>query len=160
MAPAIEFNAFPYSAYTRRQLRFLYAAGVRRARYYEETLFGRLAEAHPIHQAALAYEQTERWGSLDARVEWDQYLHDPSLSRLEADGEISWRLARGLSLTAEVNASRVRDQLSLPRRGATPEEVFLEVRQLRSGYEYRVSFGATYTFGSIFSAIVNPRFGR
>jgi hypothetical protein len=35
-----------------------------------------------------------------------------------------------------------------------------ELRQLRSGYEYRLSLGITYTFGSIFSAIVNPRFGR
>jgi hypothetical protein len=159
-APAIEANVFPYSTYTRRQLRVSYAVGLRHAAYYEETLFGRTAESHPVHQAALAYEQTEQWGSLDMRVEWSQYLHDPALSRLEADGEIAWRLVRGLSLTAELNASRVRDQLSLPRRGVTPEEVFLELRQLRSGYEYRVSFGVTYTFGSIFSAIVNPRFGR
>ena len=89
-----------------------------------------------------------------------QYLHDPELSRLEADGEVSWRVARGLSVTAEVNASRIRDQISLPRRGATPEEILLELRELQSGYEYHVSFGVTYTFGSIYSSIVNPRFGQ
>ena len=27
-------------------------------------------------------------------IEWSQYLHDLELSRLEADGEVSWRLAR------------------------------------------------------------------
>jgi hypothetical protein len=73
---------------------------------------------------------------------------------------VSWRLAQGLSLSLQANASRVRDQIGLPRRGATPEEVLLELRQLRSNHEYGFSFGVTYTFGSIFSAIVNPRFGQ
>ena len=63
-------------------------------------------------------------------------------------------------MAAEVNASRIRDQLSLPARGATPEEVLLRLRQLQSGYEYGVSFSLTYTFGSIFSSVVNPRFGQ
>jgi hypothetical protein len=159
-APAIEFNVFPYSMYTRRQLRIQYAVGARHATYYEETLTGKLRETHPVHAASVAFEKTEPWGSLDTRVEWSQYLHDRSLTRLEAEGELSWRLARGFSLSMEGNASRLRDQISLPRRGATPEEVLLELRQLRSGYEYRMEFGITYSFGSIFSALVNPRFGQ
>jgi hypothetical protein len=159
-APAVEFNVFPYSAYTRRQLRILYAVGVERAEYYEETLFGRLRETHPIHVLSATFDQTEPWGSLEAQIEWEQYLHNPSLARLEAEGDMTWRLARGFSLSAEVNASRVRNQISLRRRGATPEEVLLELRELRSGYEYSLSFGVSYTFGSIFSSIVNPRFGQ
>jgi hypothetical protein len=159
-APAIEYNIFPYSAYTRRQLRLQYSIGPRSARYYEETVFGQTEETLLQHEISGAFEQTERWGSLQASLEWSQYLHDPELSRLEADGEVSVRLARGLSVTAEVNASRIRDQISLPRRGATPEEILLELRELQSGYEYQVSFGLTYTFGSIYSSIVNPRFGQ
>jgi len=58
------------------------------------------------------------------------------------------------------SASRVRDQLSLPRRDADPEEILLRLRQLQSGYEVSFSVGLTYTFGSIFNNIVNPRFGR
>jgi hypothetical protein len=38
-AAAIEFNVFPYSAYTKRQLRSQYIVGVRHASYNEETLF-------------------------------------------------------------------------------------------------------------------------
>ena len=159
-SPAVEFNVFPYSMHTRRQLRALYGVGVRQARYYEMTLFGRLEETHPRHEISLTLDQRERWGTLEARVEWSQYLHDLSKSRLEADGELSLRIARGLSVAAEVNASRIRDQLSLPARGATPEEVLLRLRQLQSGYEYGVSFSLTYTFGSIFSSVVNPRFGQ
>jgi hypothetical protein len=159
-APAIEYNFFPYSAYTRRQLRVLYSVGVRSASYYEETLFERTEETHIAHDLSGTFEQRERWGTLEARLEWSQYLHDLGFYRLEADGDISWRVARGLSVSAEVNASRIRDQLSLPRRGATPEEILREVRELRSGYEFQLSLGVTYTFGSIFSSVVNPRFGQ
>jgi hypothetical protein len=160
LAPAIEYNVFPYSTYTRRQLRALYAIGVRSVRYYEETLFGKTDETLPAHELSLTYEQREQWGSLEARTEWSQYLHDLEKSRLEVDGELAVRLARGLSVAGEVNASRIRDQLSLPARGATPEEVLLRLRQLQSGYQYRFSVSLTYTFGSIFSSVVNPRFGR
>jgi len=159
-APAVEFNFFPYSMYTRRQLRAQYAIGVTRFQYYEVTLYGKLEETLPSHELSLTLEQREQWGTIEASVEWSQYLHDLSKSRLEASGELSLRVARGLSVAAEVNASRIRDQLSIPARGATDEEVLLRLRRLESGYEYGVSFSLTYTFGSIFSSIVNPRFGQ
>jgi hypothetical protein len=78
---------------------------------------------------------------------------------LQACGEISWRVVRGLSVSAEANASRIHDQLSLPRCGATPEEIFLRLRQLQSGDKYDFRFSLTYSFGSIFSSVANPRFG-
>jgi hypothetical protein len=159
-APAIEYNLFPYSMYTRRQLRALYAVGVQRVQYYEETLFGKTEETLPQQEVSLTFEQRERWGSLEARTQWSQYLHDLSKTRLQAEGEVSVRIAKGLSLGAELDASRIRDQLFLPARGATPEEIFLRLRRLQSGYEYRFGMNVTYTFGSIFSSIVNPRFGR
>jgi hypothetical protein len=158
-APAIEFNVFPYSQYTRRQLRLLYRLGVEHVRYHEETLFGKLEETLPRHALDVTFEQRERWGSLEASLEGSQYLHDATKYRFEADGEVSWRVVRGLSISAEVMASRIRDQLSLPRRGATPEEIFLRLRELQSGYQYGLQFSLTYSFGSIFSSVVNPRFG-
>jgi len=159
-APAIEYNFFPYSMYTRRQLRALYDIGFIHSSYYEETLFGKTEETRPQHEISLTWEQRERWGSIEARVEWSQYLHDLSKNRLEVEGQFSVRLARGLSVESEVTASRIRDQLSLPARGATDEEILLRLRQLQSGYQYGFSMSLTYTFGSIFSSVVNPRFGQ
>lgn len=159
-APAIEFNYFPYSMYQRRQLRAQYAIGVARQTYHEETLFEKMEETLPGHEFSVTYDQQERWGSVEGRVEWFQYLNDLSKNRLETSGDLSWRILRGLSISLEGSASRVRDQISLPRRGATPEEILLELRELRSGYEYDFSIGFTYSFGSIFSSIVNPRFGQ
>lgn len=157
---AVEFNAFPYEQYASRQLRIGYGVGVQHARYNEVTLFDRLRETRPRHELSVTLDQREPWGTLQSSVEWSQYLHDLRRSRLEFQGEVNLRVIRGLSLQIDGQASRIRDQLSLPRRGATPEEVLLRVRELQSGHEVQVSFGVTYSFGSIFNNVVNPRFGR
>ena len=158
-APAIEFNLFPYSQYASRQLRIEYAAGFEHSEYNEITLFEKLEETLGKHELSVTLDQREPWGTIQAGAEWSQYLHDLSKSRFEVEGELSFRLARGLSLQVEGSASRIRDQISLPRRGATPEEVLLRVRQLQSGHEVRFTVGGAYSFGSIFNNIVNPRFG-
>lgn len=160
IAPAIEYNLFPYSMYQRRQFRAQYAVGLQRQEYFEETLLGKTEETLPSHEFSVTYDQRERWGSVEGEVEWFQYLNDLSKNRVEVNGEISWRILRGLSISADANASRIRDQISLRRRGATPEEILLRLRQLQSGYEYGFSMSLTYTFGSIYSSIVNPRFGQ
>lgn len=158
-APAVEFSVFPYEDYATRQLLFQYEVGIEHARYNEVTIFGKLRETLWRHELSASFDQRQPWGSIDARVEWSQYLHDRGKYRLEADGELSFRIVRGLSINLEGSASRIRDQLSLPRRLATPEEILLRLRELQSGYEYRFSAGFTYSFGSIFNNVVNPRFG-
>jgi hypothetical protein len=160
LLPAVEYNVFPYSEYATRQLRFEYAVGAEHARYNEVTLYDRLRETRPRHELSATLEQRQTWGSIESRLEWSQYLHDLGLSRLEFDGDVSLRLIRGLSLEVGGSASRIRDQISLPKRGATPEEVLLRVRELQSGYEVRFFAGLSYSFGSIFNNVVNPRFGR
>ncbi len=160
VAPAIEFSVFPYSQYVSRQLRIEYLIGVESSKYNEITLYGKLEETLGRHELTATLDQRQTWGSLQASVEFGQYLHDFSKYRLEVDGELSFRIARGLELEVDGSASRVRDQISLPRRDATPEEVLLRLRELASGYELNFSIGLSYTFGSIFNNIVNPRFGR
>jgi hypothetical protein len=160
LAPAIEYNLFPWSEYASRQLRFEYSLGVEHARYHEITLFGKFRETLPVHEASATLDQRQPWGTLQASVEWSQYLHDLSKYRLEVQSDVNLRIARGFSLNLEGSASRVRDQIALPRRDASPEEVLLRLRELQSGYELSFDIGINYSFGSIFNNIVNPRFGR
>jgi hypothetical protein len=160
VAPAVEWNFFPYSMYTRRQLRVKYALGVSHRKYYEVTLYGKLEESLPGQELSTAYEQNEPWGTLESRVVLSNYFPGFDKHRVEVDGEADLRLTRGLSLSVEASASRIRDQLSLPRRDASPEEVLLRLRELRSGFEVRFEVGIEYRFGSRFAAIVNPRFGQ
>jgi hypothetical protein len=159
-APAVEYSVFPYEDYATRQLRIQYSVGVAHAKYNEITLFGQLSETHPAHEASITLDQREPWGSLESRLEFSQYLHDPGFYRLEVSGDLSFRIVRGLSFSVEGSASRVRDQLSLPRRNATDEEVLLRLRELQSDYELEFNIGFTYSFGSLFNNVVNPRFGR
>jgi hypothetical protein len=158
--PAVEWNFFPYSMYTRRQLRFQYAIGGAFRRYYEETLYGKLEETRGRQEISGTYEQREPWGTLEGSVEFSNYFPDFSTNRVSVEAEANVRIVRGLSLSLEASASRIRDQLSLPRRDATPEEVLLRLRQLSSGFETNLQFGVTYQFGSRFASIVNPRFGQ
>jgi hypothetical protein len=56
--------------------------------------------------------------------------------------------------------SKIRNQISLPKGTASLEEVLLQRRQLETGYQFWGSFGVSYSFGSIYNNIVNPRFGN
>lgn len=158
--PAIEYNFFPYSQYTRRQLRVGYSVGPYVAWYVEETLFFKTSDTLMRQEASVTIDQREPWGSLQGEVEYSAFLPRPSRYRVQLEADVNVRLARGLSLSVEGTTSRIRDQLSIPRRGVTPEEVLLRLRRLRSGYDYDLQIGLTHTFGSIFSTIVNPRFGQ
>ena len=160
LAPALEWNFFPYSMYTRRQFRVFYSIGAARADYYEETLYGKFEETLTGQELSATYEQREPWGTLEGRVVASNYFPGFDKHRLELDGEVDLRIARGLSLNVEASVSRIRDQLSLPRRDASPEEVLLRLRQLQSDFETRLEIGLEYRFGSPFAAIVNPRFGQ
>lgn len=158
-SPTVEFSVFPYEEYATRQFVFQYEIGVEHAKYNEITLFDKLEETLARHELSASFDQRQPWGSIEAGFEWSQYLHDFSKYRVEVDGEVSIRVFRGLSVDLEGSASRIRDQISLPRRDATSEEVLLRLRELQSGYEVSFSIGMSYSFGSIFNNVVNPRFG-
>lgn len=158
-APAVEYSVFPYQEYASRQLLFQYEVGPRHARYNEITIFDKLRETLWRHEVSMSFDQRQPWGAVELGAEFSQYLHDLGKYRVEVNGEFDLRITRGLSLNLDGNASRIRDQIALPRRGATPEEVLLRLRQLQSGYEVRFSVGLTYSFGSLFNNVVNPRFG-
>lgn len=155
--PALEFNVFPYAESTRRQIIFQYSPGVRYANYTDSTIFGKLKETHPDHQFLLAAELTQSWGSVSASTSFNQLLDDLSKSNLNVNGNLSWRIVTGLNLNVGGSYSRIRNQLNLKRGKQGQEDVLLQLRQLRTGYSYRANIGLSFTFGSIFQNVVNPR---
>jgi len=56
--------------------------------------------------------------------------------------------------------ARINDQLSLVRGEATEAEILLQLQELETSYNVEGRIGITYTFGSIYNNIVNPRFGN
>jgi hypothetical protein len=159
-APAIEYNLFPYSESTRRQLTFNYSVGYNHVNYFETTLYGKDRESLADHLINVTLDLRQPWGSTSTSVEFSQYLHDLSKNRLVVYGDMDVRLFKGFSVTAWGSASRIRDQLNLPAGAATQEEVLVRQRQLATSYDFYVSIGITYRFGSIFNNVVNARFAN
>ncbi len=159
IAPAVEYNLFPYSQSTRRQLRFLYRVGLNSVNYIEETIFQKTKENLYNQSLTLSLEVREPWGSATTSLEGSHYFHDFSKNRLELRGFLSFRLFKGFSIDIRGRFDRVRDQLSLPAEGASLDEILLQRKELATNYEYRIDIGLSYTFGSVYSNVVNPRFG-
>jgi hypothetical protein len=158
-APAIEYSWWPYEEATRRQLTFQYSLGVSAFDYREETIYGKFRETRPTQALVVGYDVSQPWGEGSASLETAGFLDDLTQFRLEFDGEIDVRLFRGFSLEVGGSAALIRDQLALVKREATPEDILLRLRELRTDYQYDLRLGFSYTFGSIFNPVVNPRFG-
>jgi hypothetical protein len=88
------------------------------------------------------------------------YLHDVAKNNLSGWGRVEVNLVKGLSVSLEISASLVRDQVNLPAEDASSEEVLLRLRSLSSSYNYYTSFGINYRFGSKVNNIVNARFSN
>lgn len=160
IAPAVEYNIFPYELSTRRQLRFLYRIGYNYSRYREETIYDKMVDHLFGQSLAMILEFKEPWGIASTSLEGSHYFHNFAKNRLELYGYLSLRLIKGLSLSVSCGYSRIHDQLSLPKSGASVEEILLQRKELETDYGYHISLGFNYTFGSVYSNVVNPRFGR
>jgi hypothetical protein len=67
------------------------------------------------------------------------------------------RLFRGFSLNFNLRTARINDQIYLPKGDATDEEVLARQRQLKTSFRHTIRVGISYTFGSIYSNVVNTR---
>ena len=158
IAPAVEYNVYPYSESTRRQLTFRYSVGPVAYDYDAETIFERTSQT--LVQQALVGRLVARqpWGSVNVQGEAASFLSNFKQNRLQLGGGVELNLIRGLSLEVDGWYERLRDQLYLPAGEASEEEILLRRRQLATGYQYFGSVGLSYTFGSRFRSVVNPRF--
>ena len=144
---------------TRRLLTFNYSVYARAWDYRQVTIYGKLRERRMSQSLETRLAMRQRWGTLSATVELESFVPDVKKNHVSAWGDVSLNLFRGFSVNVGSNIGLVRDQISLPAEEATNEEVLVNQRQLATSYRYFVFFGVSYTFGSIFSPIVNPRFG-
>ena len=156
----VEYDLFPYSESTRRILTLLYTLGVETANYHEVTIYDKLSETLLDQRLETTLNLRQPWGSASASFELAQYLSQPDKYRLSTFGNLEVRLFKGFSVEMFGEASRRRDQLSLRRGDATNEEILVRQRELATGYQYDIGFGISYSFGSIFNNVVNPRFRR
>jgi len=158
-APAVEFNLFPYAQSTRRQLRFLYRLGFNSVRYREETIYGKRKENLLSQSLSVTLELNQKWGSLTLSTGGSNYFYDFKKYRLNTTGLLQIRVFKGIQVTFLGGASWIHNQLALPKGDASFEEIVLRRRELETSYRTFGMVGISYTFGSVHSNVVNPRFG-
>ena len=160
LMPGIEYDIFPYSESTRRQLRLLYKIGYNYVTYIDSTIYDKTKEPLWLHSFSAAYEVVQKWGSINVSFSYSNYVRDWSKNNFSLNGFIELRVAKGLSVNFGGGASLIHDQLGLVKGGATTQEVLLRRKELATQYQYFTMFGFSFTFGSIYNNVVNPRFGN
>jgi hypothetical protein len=158
VAPAIEYNIFPYSQATRRVFKFEYAVGVSDAAYADSTIYDKVHETLPLHRLSVGIAARQPWGSVDVSINATQYLHDASKYRVGSFVGTNLRLFKGFELYTYGGYDIIYDQLSLAKKDYTPQEILLRQFQRGTTYSFWVDLGISYTFGSIYNNVVNPRF--
>ena len=157
--PGLEYNIFPYSEATKRQVLLRYSVGARSFRYADSTIYGKLSETRPLHSFVVSTDMVQPWGNVGVSVNASQYLDDVSKRQVGVFGNARWRIVRGLDFNIGGGYSYIRDQLNIRKSGLTDEEILIRLREQRTNYEYFTFTGLSYTFGSAFSNVVNTRFG-
>jgi hypothetical protein len=113
----------------------------------------------PNHALTVSLGLRQPWGSLGAYTSISQHLNHADRFRASVSGSTDVRLFKGFSFNVFASYDKIKDQIALPKGGASRDEVLLSLRQLATNYSYFVGFGVSYSFGSIFNNVVNPRFG-
>lgn len=160
LLPGIEYNIFPYSESTHRQLRLMYAIGDYYYNYTDTTIYNQIAENLLGHELNVSYEVIKKWGSIETNLKWKNYFFDWNKNNLSFEGYVNIRIIKGLSISVGGDYTLIHDQLNLVKGGATSDEILLRRKELETSYSTFVHFGITYTFGSIYNNVVNPRFGN
>ena len=156
--PAVEYNIFPYSQSTRRELVVRYSVGYSHNEYEDLTIFDKMRETLPLHVLVLNYRTQATWGSMNFRTEHRNYLTDVAKRNTNVNGRFNVRLFRGLEVGVHGQYSWIRDQIALRKGSGDQVDVLLRRRELLTGYDYGAGISLSYTFGSIFNNVVNPRF--
>jgi hypothetical protein len=159
VAPAVEYDFFPYAQSTRRQLRALYRLAWKPVNYRETTQFGVLHETLWMQSLSLTLELREKWGTVSASVSGVNYLDHFTKYHVDTFGTVSFNVYKGLNVFVLGGWSLIHDQLSLRLREPTDDEIYLRQVELRTNSNYFFLFGVQFTFGSIFTNVINPRFG-
>ena len=156
--PAIEYNIYPYSENSTRRFSLRYAIGPEYFDYTEITIFDKLKETVIRQGLAIEFNQTQNWGEISIFFRAEQFLHDPSLYKIEINPDFEFNIIKGLSLDFGGNVGFIRDRINIAQTEFSDEDIILQAIQLDTNFSYFTYFGFSYRFGTQNNSVVNPRF--
>jgi hypothetical protein len=157
-SPALEYSFFPYEEATRRSLTLFYTIGPQWQDYIERSLYGQYYELRYQHSLELSFDTNQPWGNAGVSMRASHYLHDFDLYNRSLQGNVSYRVTRGVNVFANGDISWLTDQIYLSAEDVTDEEALLNLRRQATDKQYGFSVGLQFQFGSIFNNVVNNRF--
>jgi len=158
ISPAIEYNLFKYSEASSKQLRFLYSVGYIHFNYIDTTIYNKTNEGLFNQELRIMFKYVTDWGSVEASVSGSNYLNDFSLFNFGSFVGTDVRIFKGLSFNFWGGISIPRDQITLKKGSTTAEDALTRQHEMQTDYNLWISAGLSYTFGSIYNNVVNPRF--
>lgn len=157
IAPALEYNIFPYSEVPFKEFTIAYRVGWLSQKYYEETIYFKLAEEVLSQVLNVNLRLRQPWGYVNTSLRGSNFLNDWSKNRMTFDSRLSVRVIKGFSVNLSGGFEVINDQISLPKGEASIEEILLGQRQLATNFETNLRFGLSYTFGDLYNNVVNTR---
>ncbi len=158
IAPTVEYNVFPYSEATKKQFRFNYQLGFRQSSYVEPSYRNHTSDLFLSQFFNVRYRLVKNWGNIGMGVGMLHLYDTEHFYNLNFSPSISWNIFKGLNFNVQGSYSIVRDQYFLKLDDATSTEIITGQTQLKSAYNFYVSMGINYSFGSIYNNVVNVRF--
>ena len=156
--PGVEYNLFDYKESEKKAIFVGYKVGAVFNRYYEETVFEQTEELLWQHNLELGALIVEKWGNISGSVAYRSFLHDSALNGFDVSMNTNIKVFKGFSIDFWGSYGLSHDQINIRAGGSSKEDLLLQQKQLKSGYNYYGGVGLSYTFGSIYNTIVNPRF--
>ncbi|NPA67601.1 MAG: DUF481 domain-containing protein, partial [Chlorobi bacterium] len=151
-------NIFPYEKSSVKEFTFRFETGCEYNDYSDTTIYDKLTEFSLLSRLSAAYKIKKKWGNINTSLSYLTYWQDLSKYNLNLNSSLDIRIIKGLSVTFSGRWSLVRSQINLKKEGASYEETLLRQQQVATDYSYGMSAGLTYTFGSVYNNVVNPRF--
>lgn len=138
-------------------MRFSYYLGYNGRQYLDTTIFNKIKEDLIRQTVAIAYKVQERWGSSYTSLSAKNYFHDFSKNSFSIYSGLYLRVWKGLSFNVNGSYAIINDLLSTLKSEATIEEILTKQVQQATAYRYQLRLGLSFTFGSMYNNVVNPR---
>ncbi|SYZ73531.1 conserved exported hypothetical protein [Candidatus Zixiibacteriota bacterium] len=152
-----EYDIFPYSESTRRLLTLRYRVGLQYLDYHEPTIYDKNWQWLTSELFAVTADLKRPWGSIYTVLSGSHYFYDFRRNYLQLYTRLSLQVVKGLSFNITASGARVHNQIYLPKGDLSQEDIILQRKDMETSYNYWVNFGVSYSFGSIYNNIVNPR---
>jgi hypothetical protein len=156
--PRIEYSFFPYPKFNSDRVVVQYFVGPEFSNYGDSTVYFVDREIQLKQNFRIIASFTKPWGTINLGSFWSNYFDDFKKNNLSFGGSANWRIYKGLQVNFSGNYSFVRDQLSLPKAGASRDDVLTQRRLIASSSDYFFNVGINYRFGSIYSSAIHQTF--